>query len=443
MSAVILLPEYGPKQVWITLLGGATSDIFVDIAVDSSGNSYVAGNYDAGGTSGTDGLVAKFDNTGSLIWQTGIRSNSDPGASSGDKVIGISLQGSDVFVSGQRQFAAGFTAKLNTSGVIQWQRELSGTNGSQHFTNISDGTYMYSAGGYAFAGGSFPILAQVIQQNPATGAFNWIRRLGHSTPNLSSQNRYNGSVVDGGSNIYLVGVERQTFSGAPVGLMAKFNSSGANMANNSFGDATDRFDFTDCALDGSGNLYAVGTVTEAVGAGPVRLVLVQMNPVTLAVNWQRYIGDGTTEARGTGIWISNTDQIFVSGWSPTGIIGSNDIIVAEYNTSGTLQWHNVLGGTFSDTGQKIGGDNNGNIYMSSTSSSAGAGGSDGLVASLPDNGGALGTYGAYTYQAGALANGISTYTNGSSSIVLNSPTGAGVANPMNQYTTTLTETNEA
>ena len=440
-------PPPGPAAVWITLLGGANSDNFLDIAVDASGNSYVGGYYDAGGTSGTDGLIASFDNTGSLQWQVGYRSNSDPGASSNDRIYGIGYDGgSNVFIGGQRTFQNGVIVQIGTAlGNFGWQRELGGgvaTPNSAHFTTAANATHVYSGGFYAPGGGASPQLAQIIQYNKTTGAITWIRRLGAATPSLSSQNGFKGMTIDSGGNVYLVGEERQTFSGFKVGLMAKFNVSGGLLNVNSFGGGTDNFDFQDCFLDSSNNLYAIGTVDENTGTGPERAVLVKMDS-SLNVLWQRYIGDATNQCRAGGVWVDSSDRIFVSAYSLTGPIGSRDVILAEYNASGTQIWMNDFGEVVgTETGHNIGGDNSGSLYfIANTTSTAGSGGNDGLIARVPDNGSGTGTYGTFIYQTSSIATGTPTYSNGSSSMVLNSPTGSGVTSTVGTYVTTFTEVN--
>ncbi len=226
--------------------------------------------------------------------------------------------------------------------------------------------------------------------------------------------------------------------------MAKFNSSGALQNVNSFGGGggPDNFTFEDCYLDSGGNLYAVGRIYENFATGPERAVLVKMDS-SLNVLWQRYIGDAVIQCRAGGVWVDSTDRIFVSAYSLSGVIGSRDVILAEYDTAGNLQWQNAFGEVVgTETGHNIGGANDGFLYfVANTTSTAGQGGNDGLIARVPDNGGGLGTYGSFIYQASSVANGTPTYANGVSSMVLNSPTGSGATGNVARYATAFTEVN--
>src|SRR4029079_10537493 len=93
--------------VYSTFLGGNGDDVGHGIAVDSSGNAYVAGatsstNFPVQGAfqstlrGGTDGFVAKLDPTGStLVYSTYLGSNTD------DTATGIALDASgNAYVTG-------------------------------------------------------------------------------------------------------------------------------------------------------------------------------------------------------------------------------------------------------------------------------------------------------------------------------------------------------
>ena len=112
------------------------------IAVDTSGNVYVAGYSDATWGSpvrpyaGTyDAFVAKLNGSGALQWNTFL------GGSSDDYGNGIAVDTSgNVYVTGYstatwgspvRPFSGGddaFVAKLNGSGALQWNTFLGGSN---------------------------------------------------------------------------------------------------------------------------------------------------------------------------------------------------------------------------------------------------------------------------------------------------------------------------
>lgn len=98
-----------------------------DIAVDGSGNSHVVGlyNYSISGTGYNGVFVAKYDNSGSLQWIRYLAgSTTEKGQPNG---IAVDASG-NVFISGMARLSgsspAGFVAKYNSSGTIQWQKTL-------------------------------------------------------------------------------------------------------------------------------------------------------------------------------------------------------------------------------------------------------------------------------------------------------------------------------
>jgi hypothetical protein len=121
-----LLPQaVSGDTPWISLLAGAAMDIANSVAIDASGNTYIAGiKYATGNTASTaDGIVAKFNSSGTCLWQKSIET-----ASVYDIANSIVIDSSgNVYVAGQSALdttAYTFIFKFNpTNGAIIWQRK--------------------------------------------------------------------------------------------------------------------------------------------------------------------------------------------------------------------------------------------------------------------------------------------------------------------------------
>ena len=111
-------------------------------------------------------------------------------------------------------------------------------------------------------------------------------------------------------------------------------------------------------------------------------------------------------------------------------------MIAKYNSSGTLDWQNTLGGTGQDYGEHIKVDSSDNIYVVGKTQSTGQGSNDIFVAKLPNDGSLTGTYGSLTYAA-------STFNGSSPSFTEGTPSLASASASLTPFTYNLTISNSS
>ena len=138
----VLAANQEGELLWNTFMGTTGDDFGADIAVDSSGNVYVVGSSRA--TWGTplnafsdyrDAFVAKLDSSGNLLWNTFMGSTMDSGrAIALDSSGNIYMAGMSVATWGTpvNPHAGGtdsdvFVAKLNISGNLLWNTFMGST----------------------------------------------------------------------------------------------------------------------------------------------------------------------------------------------------------------------------------------------------------------------------------------------------------------------------
>jgi len=101
--------------------GAATLTGSRGISADSSGNIYLTGYSDAGGSGATDIVVIKYNSSGVIQWQKVLIGGTGQGSS-------ISVDSSsNVYVAAYSNQSGNYDAilaKYNSSGVLQWQRKL-------------------------------------------------------------------------------------------------------------------------------------------------------------------------------------------------------------------------------------------------------------------------------------------------------------------------------
>ncbi|MGB4823571.1 MAG: SBBP repeat-containing protein, partial [Leuconostoc mesenteroides] len=190
----------------------------------------------------------------------------------------------------------------------------------------------------------------------------------------------NASALDGSGNLYVVGTSASTglTSASYDHTLVKYNSSGIEQWTKSWGgDGDDRAKAV--VLDSSGNIYVAGnTASTGLTAGSNDQTLVKYNSSGVE-QWSKTWG-GTGSDGANAVTIDGADNIYVVGYTAsTGLTaGSNDQTLVKYNTSGVEQWSKTWGGTSWDSARAVTVDTSGNIYVAGEASGIGltAGGFD-------------------------------------------------------------------
>jgi hypothetical protein len=453
-----------PTLTWNTFLGGSNGDDWgTAIAVDGDGNIYVAGisayawscwpldctvrEFTLGSlTVRPDAFVAKLNPSGVLQWNTFL------GGSGYDSGAAIALDGfGNIYVAGTsdatwgcsptactvRAFTNGggsmswepdaFAAKLDSSGALQWNTFLGGSEQDIGSAIAVDGTgSVYVAGNSWVTWGcsTVPCTARAFtagygdafaaKLTSLDGALTWNTFLGSSNGDAG-----NAIAVDGSGNLYLVGESYATW-GTPVRAFAgggtdafalKLNSSGVLQWNTFLGGTW--YEYGTAIAVSSGNVYVAGasaatwgTPVRAFTAGSVNsfedgfAAKLDSSGVLL---WNTFLG-GNDIDRGNTIAV-DAGSVYVAGYSigtwgtpvraftSGGSSGGGDAFAAKLNSSdGALHWNSFLGGSGDDLGYGSAVDGSGNLLVTGRSSrtwgtpvsdfSGGVGG-DGFIANLP------------------------------------------------------------
>jgi hypothetical protein len=335
---------------WNTFLGGSEQDVGHAIAVDGSGNVYVAGYSDA--TWGApvrayagdyDAFAAKLDGSGNLTWNTFLGSTDEHNLNKGDTGHAIAVDGSgNVYVVGKSWDTWGspiraytgyrdaFAAKLDSSGNLAWNTFL-GSGGDDFGNGIA-----VDASGNSYVAGQ--------------GCGSW------------------GSPV-------------RAYAGWCDGFAAKLNGSGSLAWNTFLGWSGDADSAAAIAVDGSGNVYVVGYSPHTWGS-PVRAFADEDDAFAARLDnsgnltWHTFLG-GSENDYGYEIAADGSGNAYVVGYSratwgsparPFTI--APDAFTAGLDSSGSLTWNTFLGSSGSDYGYAIAADGRGNVYMSGTSFSS-------------------------------------------------------------------------
>jgi len=335
-------------------------------------------------------------------------------------------------------------SKYNSSGVIQWQKTLPGgaTN------NIGQGVAIDSSENVYVVGASDAVVTPtndydvLIAKYNISGTLQWQRLLGITGTNTNDIGY--AIAVDGSSNVYVSASSYDLGAAVYKLLIAKYDTSGTIQWQRTLSGASNSY--TGIALDSANNVYAC----IAGGTGNAQIVKYDTSGT---IQWQKaLVGSATSFVAAA---VDSSGNIYFTGSTSNQGAGLNDVIIAKYDTSGTLQWQRILGGTSQDYGYGIAVDSSGNAYVTgcanatysppgtifiakyntsgtiqwqrtlSSSNAVGWGitvdaignyyvaaqfGSFGLIIKLPGDGSLTGTYGTYTYAASSFTAATSTLT---------------------------------
>ena len=242
------------SRIWSTYFGGTVLEYAINVAVDASGNPYIAGftsSTTGVATSGAfhtshgggtyDLFLAKFTNGGSLSWATyfggtGIEENGSVATDASGNVylagFTASTTGTGVATTGAYQTSFGGAtydiclAKFSSSGSLAWSTYFGGPS--------TDQSVLYTKG---------------MAIDPSSGSV-YITGQTASTSGIGTSGAYK-STHSGGTN---------------DAFLAQFSPSGSlNMATY-YGGTGDDFGQT-ITVDGSGNLYLGGYTTSGTSTG--------------------------------------------------------------------------------------------------------------------------------------------------------------------------------
>lgn len=300
--------------------------------------------------------------------------------------------------------------KYNSSGTIQWQKNMYSTQGI--FVNRAAAMATDSSGNVYFHASSYnnPYTgygSALTVKLDSSGSILWQRELRPTNSTIQSR----AVAVDSSGNVYVSSLINSASS-----LVAKYNSSGTLQWQKSFASSAPD---TGMALDSSGNLYIAFQQTVSSNK---RSTLMKLNS-SGTVQWQRYqdYGGSHNEAGQQSVAVDSSDNIYIYGFQ-----SSDKMWIGKYDTSGTIQWKRQINTpvqcypdfitTRSNTEFTITWHEGNNAYM----------------ASLPADGSSTGTYSinskSFVYTTGTFTEGAASITDSGSPGYASNTTTVPIAN---------------
>ena len=374
------------------------------ITLDSSGNIYVTGNTSGAGIDGNtligdqDLFITKYNSSGTRQWTV------EDGTPSIAMVYGYGIATDtvgNIYVSGSTSSGGldGNTAtglqdviitKYNSSGSRQWTVE-DGTSGGVALSQsiaLDSSNNVYVTGATWFKGYDGNTLKGsrdfIITKYNSSGVHQWTVEDGAVHGDAWGE----GIVADSSGNVYVTGttsgagIDGNALIGSCDYFITKYNSSGSRQWTVEDGTAGGNTEGYGITLDSSGNIYVTGyTVGAGIDGhtliGTMDLFITKYNS---SGSRQWTVEDGTAggSASGGGITLDSSGNIYVTGdTSGAGIDGhalqgNRDLFITKYSSTGTRLStieDGTSGGLASGTGIVV--DSSGDPYVSGYSYGAG------------------------------------------------------------------------
>ncbi|TAL60887.1 MAG: hypothetical protein EPN85_06200, partial [Bacteroidetes bacterium] len=366
----------GVRQ-WATYYGGPGEEgginhgeISQSLAVDASGNIYLAGttksvtnistsgsHQPAYGGGNSDAFLAKFSTSGGLLWGTYYGgagnefANSIAVDGSGDVYLGGSTDSpTAISTAGSHQPAFGggfkdaFVVKFSSSGIRQWATYYGGAGEDYGRSLAADASGNVYLAGYT-------------------------------------------SYMTSNTTIATSGSHQPTHGGAYFdAYLVKFSSSGIRLWATYYGGSDGGDGGSSVAVDGNQNVYLSGNTesTAAIstlgnhqpahGGGVYDAFLVKFSASGVR-QWATYYG-GTVEDHGNSVATDASGNVYLGGntsstnaistpgsHQPTYGGGNFDAFVAKFSASGVLQWGTYYGGVGYDVGNSVAVNGCGQVYL--------------------------------------------------------------------------------
>ncbi len=341
------------------------------IAIDNSGNTYVAGNF---------GGSIDFD--------------PDPGVG----VMNLTSNGNqDIYIQ-----------KFNASGTFIWAKTIGGIDFDEvNDIAVSTTGEIYITGRFRESADFDPsgAISTLISQGEsdifvakfsAAGALLWAKGMGNTTPTINGERGY-AIAVDGAGNAYTTGVFEGTVDFNPnagidnlvsVGggkdiFVQKLDATGNFSWAKSIGGVSINDEGRDIAVSNSNNIHLIGTfggtvdfdpsvgTFEITSRGPLEVFIEKLNGNNGSFIWAGSIGKNTITAK--AITVDASESVFITGeyagqndFNPGSAVldlssvGGSDVYIEKIDAAGNLVWVKTVGGSSVDVVSSIALDASGN-----------------------------------------------------------------------------------
>lgn len=307
-------------------------------SVLASSDLFTVGNTWNSDAEKTNIVTTKTNGSGGVVWQTeynGSQSKFDYGAA-------IALDGSgNIYVAGATNTSSATTfdvvvIKYNSSGTQQWATTYNGTGSDNDIPSaiLINGSDIYVCAASIGSGTGYDFITMKLT---TSGTITWSSRYDYN-----SLYDLPGYLAMQSSNIVVTGGSQSTTTNWDYAAV-KYNSSGTQVATIRSSAAGYGFDRpTGLVKDASDKFYITGYAYNGVDYDMRTIKLDDdLSPVWTVTE------DEGDEDGGNSICIDGSANTYIAGFATNGS-GRKEMKIVKYNSSGTQQWEQILNNGRSD-----------------------------------------------------------------------------------------------
>jgi hypothetical protein len=325
-----------------------------------------------------------FAQAPAIEWQKSLGGTGDDFAQSiqqttdGGYIVAGFTRSNDGDVTGNHGDNDAWVVKLSSTGAIEWQKTLGGTNGDAAYSiqQTADGGYILTGYTTSYDGdisGNHGYYDYWVVKLSSTGVIQWQKTLGGTADELpySIQQTSDGGYIVAGITDSNNGDITGNHGGRDYWIV-KLSSTGTIQWQKALGGTGDDFETSMQKTADGGCIVAGWTVSndgDVTGIHGNEDYWVVKLTSTGAIEWQKTLG-GTGDDYAASVQQTADGGYIVAGQTNsndgdvTGNHGDYDYWVVKINSSGTVEWQKTLGGTSYDVVHSIQQTTNGNYILS-------------------------------------------------------------------------------
>lgn len=319
--------------------------------------------------------AGKYDDSGNEAWT---RTYNNSTANYYDMGYAVAVDGSgNAYVAGYENVSGQgsnvWLRKYDSAGNTAWTKTH---NGSGNNNDQANGVVVDSAGNIYVAGNEYSSISSEkiniwVRKYDSAGNPVWTKT--HNGAAVNSYDYGNAIALDGAGNVYVAGAEHASAQGTDI-WVRKYDSSGNTVWTRTFSGAGNDWDYGNgVAVDDDGNVYVVGQET-IVACANSDIWLRKYDSAGNTVWTRTHDGPANGNDNGYAVALDSDGNVYAAGYE-SHATQSGNVWIRKYDSDGNVIWTKTYNGSASgfDAGYGVSVDGSGNIYVTGSENVTGQG----------------------------------------------------------------------